>query len=124
MRQTMIGLLAVPLVMVFGLILFAGIALADEQIVGDDFARLRVIEPEDLDNLRGREGDQRTTLMNLQDLEATAYSNLINANSVTSGAVTIQEHALDNFHGVGLFNFVTGNNNAVDAAIGITFNLQ
>ena len=62
--------------------------------------------------------------VNFQDLEATVNNSLINANTVISGAVTIQDHAFDNFRGIGLFNCVTGNNNAVDAAIGVTFYLK
>ncbi len=123
MREIITRSLPAALIMFFGLAVLAGHGLADEKIGGDDFAALSVIDVEVLDELRGREGDQATVMMNLQDLEATVHGSLIDANSIVSGAVTIREQALD-FHGVGLFNIVTGSNNAVNGAIGVTFNLH
>ena len=43
---------------------------------------------------------------------------------MTSGNASFAEGALGEFSGVGLFNVVTGNNNAVNNAIGVTINLQ
>ena len=77
-----------------------------------------------LEAARGGQGEQTTIFKNLQNLGASVSDSLIDADRVTTGAVSIREHALDNFSGVGLFNFVTGNNNAVDVAISITINLQ
>lgn len=90
----------------------------------DGFAELATLEPSGLESLRGRAGDSNISLTSQQDLQATVNGSLIEAGTMTSGSVTIAERALDNFGGIGLFNIVTGSNNAVDAAIGVNFNLQ
>lgn len=90
----------------------------------EHFAELAPLDPGGLDNLRGRAGESHITLSSQQDLQATVNGSLIEAGTMTSGSVTIAERALDNFGGIGLFNIVTGSNNAVDAAIGVNFNLQ
>lgn len=90
----------------------------------DAFVGLPVSELLELDVLRGQYGDTQITVQSNQDLEATITGSTFNVGTINSGAVTINEHALDNFSGVGLFNIVTGNNNAVNAAIGVTINLQ
>ncbi len=110
--------------MSLGLALIAGNSLADEQIQPDDFLALGVIEAEHLDELRGRNGDTSVRVQSRQRLNARVNGGTISANRVTNGAVNFREHALDGFNGIGLFNVVTGNNNAVDAAIGLTFYLQ
>ncbi|BAZ94284.1 ABC-type dipeptide/oligopeptide/nickel transporter, permease components [Thiohalobacter thiocyanaticus] len=90
----------------------------------DQFAQLAPLDSAGLDALRGRDGDSHISLTSNQDLKATVNGSLIEAGTMTSGSVTIAERALDNFGGIGLFNIVTGSNNAVDAAIGVNFNLQ
>lgn len=90
----------------------------------EQFAGLTPLDPTGMEALRGRAGDSHTSLTSQQDLDATVNGSLIDAGTMTSGSVTIAEQALDNFGGIGLFNIVTGSNNAVDAAIGVNFNLQ
>lgn len=91
---------------------------------GDLFPTVSVLEDSSLDTLRGRDGDTSITVQNNQSVQATVNGSMIEAGTINSGSVTFSENALDNFSGVGLFNVVTGNNNAVDAAIGVTINLQ
>lgn len=90
----------------------------------DAFTGLPVSQPLEMDALRGQDGNTRITVQSNQDLSASVTGSTFNVGTLNSGAVSIGEHALDNFSGVGLFNIVTGNNNAVNAGIGITFNLQ
>lgn len=90
----------------------------------DEFSGLPVTETPELDNLRGQAGNTQITVQSNQELNASVTGSSFNVGTLNSGAVSIGEHALDNFSGVGLFNIVTGNNNAVNAGIGITFNLQ
>jgi len=101
----------------------AGAALADELTEQDAFAAVNVIDPVDLDGVRGREGSQTITVATDQELTATVIGGSITADSVTTGGVSFGEGALDGFGGIGVFNVVTGNNNSVQAAIGVTFNL-
>src|SRR3546814_8367027 len=101
----------------------AGPALADEQTKRDAFAAVGSIDAADLDELRGREGGQNVTVATDQELTATVIGGSITAHEVTTGGVTFGERALDGFGGIGVFNVVTGNNNSVQAAIGVTFNL-
>ena len=97
--------------------------LADEQTRQDAFAAVSVIDAAGLDALRGREGSQNITVATDQELTASVIGGAITANKVTTGGVTFGESALDGFGGIGVFNVVTGNNNSVQAAIGVTFNL-
>jgi hypothetical protein len=73
--------------------------------------------------LRGREGGLSVTVATDQELTASVVGGAITADNFTTGGVTFGENAFDNFGGVGLVNVVTGNNNAIEAAIGVTFNL-
>lgn len=98
-------------------------ALADEQTKRDAFAAVSVMEAADLDGLRGREGGQNVIVATDQELTASVIGGSITAHEVTTGGVTFGERALDGFGGIGVFNVVTGNNNSVQAAIGVTFNL-
>ena len=98
-----------------------GGAHAQEQ---DEFTGLPVSQMQELDTLRGQAGNTQITVQSNQDLNASVTGSTFNVGTLNSGDVNIGEHALDNFSGVGLFNIVTGNNNAVNAGIGITFNLQ
>ena len=98
-------------------------ALADEQTKRDAFAALNVIDAADLDGVRGREGGQNIIVATDQELTASVIGGSITAHEVTTGGITFGERALDGFGGIGVFNVVTGNNNSVQAAIGVTFNL-
>src|SRR5690606_28248171 len=106
-----------------GALAVTGPALADEQIEPDAFAAVSVTAPAELDGVRGREGSQTITVATDQELTATVIGGSITAGTVTTGGVTFGEAALDGFGGIGVFNVVTGNNNSVQAAIGVTFNL-
>lgn len=98
-----------------------GSPLAQDQ---DEFSGLPVSDIPELDSLRGQSGNTKITVQSNQELNASITGSSFNVGTINSGAVNIGDHALDNFSGVGLFNIVTGNNNAVNAGIGITFNLQ
>ncbi len=91
-------------------------ALADEA----GFGGLELMPSEDMDALRGRNGDMFTNVQSIQDLDATVTGGTFSANTMSTGAVTIEQHAFDGFSGVGIFNLMSGNNNAVDAAVGIS----
>ncbi len=91
---------------------------------GDAFSGLELSGMDELDDLRGKNSNTRISVESTQDLSATVTGSTFDVGTINSGGVTIGEHALDNFSGIGLFNIVTGNNNAVDAAVGVTFNLQ
>lgn len=104
-----------------------GMCLADgTSAEGSDdmFAAMAAVDGPELAQFRAREGHTTITVESHQDLAATINGSSFQAGSINSGSVTIGPNALDHFGGVGLFNIVTGNNNAVDAAIGVTFNLQ
>ncbi len=90
----------------------------------DDFASVAVMAAEELNEVRGRDRDTIVVLQNNQTQSANISETSFNADQINSGAVQLDSHALDNFNGVGLFNFVTGNGNAIDAAIGVNVYLQ
>ncbi len=87
------------------------------------FSDAGVVDLQQLNDLRGREGGMSVTVATDQDLNAAVVGGAITADNFTTGGVSFGENAFDNFGGVGLVNVVTGNNNAVEAAIGVTFNL-
>ncbi|MGA7799869.1 MAG: hypothetical protein WCC36_03580, partial [Gammaproteobacteria bacterium] len=105
-----------------GTCLAAGVSAAGAS--DDMFATAATVDGSELAQFRGREGHTTITVESNQDLAATINGSSFQAGTINSGSVTIGPNALDHFGGVGLFNIVTGNNNAVDAAIGVTFNLQ
>ncbi len=109
-------------------ILAALLTMASSNLLADDHASdldsLNVANSIELDALRGMNGDTRIRVETNQQLNASVTGRRFTAGTITGGSVTFAENALENFSGIGLFNVVTGNNNAVDSAIGVTFNMQ
>lgn len=109
-------------------ILAAFFTMACSNLLADDHASgldsLTVANTAELDALRGMNGDTRIRVETNQELNASVTGSSFTAGTITGGSVTFAENALENFSGIGLFNVVTGNNNAVDSAIGVTFNMQ
>ena len=107
-----------------GALLLFGTSRAEEPVAVENFDDLSVIETDSLDELRGRDGDTSITVSSNQTLEAMVTGSEFNAGTINSGGVSFGENAIGNFSGIGLFNIVTGNNNAVDTALGVSFHLQ
>lgn len=97
-------------------------ASADAPIEPLGFAALDILETQDLADLSGR--DNLTNVQSIQELDATVSNSTFNVDTILTGAITIEQHALDNFDGVGMFNIFTGNNNAVNSAVGISIYLN
>ncbi|RDE19088.1 hypothetical protein DV711_15980 [Motiliproteus coralliicola] len=91
----------------------------DQSVGFEDSAR---IDDSELASLNGR--DNLTNVQSIQELDATVSNSSFTAETIMSGAITIEQHALDNFEGVGMFNIFTGNNNAVNSAVGISIYLS
>lgn len=104
-----------------GMLAFSGIQAGEAAAFPD---AMDVADAAELDVLRGMNGDTRIRVETNQQLNATVTGSSFTAGTINSGSVTFAENALENFSGIGLFNVVTGNNNAVESAIGVTFNLQ
>ena len=102
----------------------AGPLYAGEPAAAEAFGNFTSIEGDDLGGVRGREGSTTITVQSNQDLGASITGSNFNVGTMTSGNASFAEGALGEFSGVGLFNVVTGNNNAVNNAIGVTINLQ
>lgn len=103
-------------------------AMACSNLLADDYAidldSLTVANTVELEALRGMNGDTRIRVETNQQLNANVTGSSFTAGTITGGSVTFAENALENFSGIGLFNVVTGNSNAVNSAIGVTFNMQ
>jgi hypothetical protein len=112
------------LVLVISALLTYGNCHAAELSLTDGFDDLSVIGNNNLDTLRGGNGDTTITVSNTQNLQASIQGSEFNVGTINSGGVSFGKDAIGNFSGIGLFNIVTGNNNAVDTALGVTFNLQ
>ena len=87
---------------------------------------LSVVATGTLADVRGGAVEPRdiVNVQSIQTLRSEVNGNAFQAGQTVSGSVTFASDALGDFRGVGLFNIVTGNLNAVDAAIGVTFNLR
>nr|WP_298411527.1 hypothetical protein [uncultured Halomonas sp.] len=84
---------------------------------------LNGLSANELEQFRGRENKALINVQSIQDLKTIASDNSVMANSVISGPITLESRALDSFDGVGLFNIMTGHNNAVTSAVGISIHL-
>ena len=93
-------------------------ASADTGVEALSFAALDTLETQDLAGLSGR--DNLTNVQSIQELEATVSNSSFNAETIMSGAITIEHHALDNFKGAGSIVLNSGNNNAINSGIGIS----
>ena len=112
--------------MLVGLLLLApiGVTLGETPDQTDEFEQLAPIEAQELGTIRGRDGESIVIVQSNQNLTATISDTAFTANEINSGPVQLESGALQDFNGVGLFNFVTGNGNAIDAAIGVNIYLQ
>lgn len=109
-------------VVLAGLLLLSGKPAWSEG--NDDFASAEVIATDELQDVRGRDRDTIVTLQNNQTQTANITDTSFSAEQINSGDIQLDSKALENFSGIGLFNFNTGNGNAIDAAIGVNIYLQ
>lgn len=85
------------------------------------FAALETLEQEELAHLYGREGGfNLVNIQSIQHLDAAVTGASFTAGSIVSGNVVIENRALDNFSGIGLFNINTGHSNAVSTGVNIS----
>lgn len=94
------------------------------ELDGKEFNHLSIISEAALEELRAGNADASPEIQNIQVLQANVTGGDFNADTIVNGSITIGERAFDNFGGVGLVVGNTGNNNAIDAALGVTFHLQ
>lgn len=88
------------------------------------FNNLSLVGESALEEMRAGDVGANPNVQSIQNLQATVTGGDFNADAIINGSVTIGEHAFDNFGGIGLVVGNTGNNNAIDAALGVTFHLQ
>lgn len=116
---------AITRISITSLLLFmSGLAIAENSDTTQAFDNLTNLQSDDLLVTRGRTGETILTVQSNQDLNANITGSSFEVGTINSGGVSFSEGALENFSGVGLFNVVTGNNNAVNTSIGVTVNLQ
>ncbi len=106
------------------LALTAGTASTDHNDTDAMFDHPTTLQSDDLGGARAMAGQTVITVQSNQNLEANITGSTFEVGTINSGGVSFSEGALENFSGVGLFNVVTGNNNAVNTSIGVTINLQ
>lgn len=107
---------------------FTGLSLADDLLADDlgeqNFEQLSVVESDDLKGMRAGDYDITTTVESNQTLQATVTGGDINADSISSGHISFQDEAFSNFGGIGLVVGNTGNNNVINAALGVAIHLE
>lgn len=122
MRTTNLRLTFVSVVLA-GLLLLAGDPAWSEG--SEDFASVDVIAVEELEKVRGRDRDTIVVQQNNQTQTANITDTSFDVGGdMNNGSIQFDTGALDNFNGIGLFNNVSGNGNAIDAAIGVNVYLQ
>lgn len=114
MKQEIIAMLAAAFVI-------AGIGQAN---AADGHAASKMSLPQalptsDLADLSGGASPTGVAITN-QTLTAVNSGNSINADSVTTGNVSVGAGAFNGFNGVGNFVFNTGNNNNVQGSLSVT----
>jgi len=72
----------------------------------------------DLADLAG--GQNTSIALTEQDLTAVNSGNQVNADAVTSGAISFSDGALSNFAGIGNFVINTGHNNNLQGSLSVT----
>ncbi len=91
----------------------------------DDFASVEVIATDELQDVRGRDGDTVVVVQNNQTQSASISDTSFDVGGdINNGSIQFEAGALENFNGIGLFNNVSGNGNAIDAAIGVNVYLR
>jgi hypothetical protein len=108
---------------VFILSQYAGPSFADD-IEDQNFDDLSVVESEDLKSMRAGDYDINSTVTSNQTLNATVTGGNFDADSISNGHISFQDQSFNNFGGIGLVVGNTGNNNAIDASIGVAIHLE
>lgn len=114
-----------PLIWVTVLLLgqYAGQCFAVD--VGDQsFESLSIVDTVGLSEMRAGDFDVNTTVTSIQELKATVTGGDFQAHSIVNGDIIFHDNAFDHFGGIGLVVGNTGNNNAIDAALGVSFHLE
>jgi hypothetical protein len=86
------------------------------------FGAVAAMSAEDLADFRGADYDVTTVVQSNQQLNQTVHGGSIEAGKIMNGEINIG--SLENFNGIGLLVSNTGNNSAVNAALGVTFHLE
>lgn len=106
---------------VAGMMGVAASVSAEPIIEVSGFDSLNSIDPQELEQLRGREGFKNlVNVQSIQNMESVVSGASFTAGTIVSGGITVEAQALDNFSGVGLFNMMTGNSNAVAMGVNIS----
>jgi len=89
----------------------------------DELNALNVIESDQLAGLSGRDSHSNlTNVQSIQELDASVSNSAYNVDTMVTGAITIEPNSLNHYSGI--VNIMTGNNNAVDAAMGVSIYLS
>lgn len=102
---------------------YAGLCFADD-FAEQNFDNLSIVENNDLEGMRAGDYDINTTVEANQTLQATVTGGDFNADSITNGHITFQDEAFSNFGGIGLVVGNTGNNNVINASLGVAIHLE
>ncbi|SDI91224.1 hypothetical protein [Billgrantia gudaonensis] len=125
-RALKMGWMRYPAVAI-GLVCFlgaSGISLADERVpesVGEGFAALQEVGGGELERLRGREGFRDlVSVQSVQNMEAAVSDASFTAGTIVTGGIRVEAGAMERFSGIGQFNMLTGNGNAVNTGVTIS----
>jgi len=98
------------------LLLLSGAAHAQQSLQGD---LPRALSASELQAMSGG-ANQTNMAVSSQTLSALNSGNQVNADTVQTGAVSLQAGAFNGFNGVGNFVFNTGNNNNLQGTLSVT----
>lgn len=104
-------------------------AIADEKGLISGFDTLDVVNQQELEQHRGREGAEmsgltQVNLSNTQDFDATIENSSIQADSIVNGSISFGDQGAGTFAGPTIILNNTGNLNNFNIGQAITVNLQ
>lgn len=105
------------------LIQFSAKCIADE-VDAQSFVGLGIIQNDNLEDIRAGDFDVTTTVLGIQELQTTLTGGDIRANTIINGDIVFKDNAFSQFSGIGLIVGNTGNNSAINAALGVTIHLE
>lgn len=102
------------------------IGTADTGAAKQGFAALEGMRPEEMQNARGSGGgvgwgNDNVNVQSIQEMDASVSNvSFTVGGDIITGDISLDSEAIGNYHGVGIFNLITGNANAVNSAVGIS----
>ncbi len=123
MKKLKIQLQSIVYITVLIFTQFTATCIANE-VVGDSFAGLNIVTNDNMSEMRAGDFSVSNSVLGIQELQTTLTGGDFNATSIINGDIVFKDNAFSQFSGIGLIVGNTGNNSAINAALGVTFHID